>query len=398
MARTVLFGTEAGSAKRGMIRIATILPIVGHPRDSKRIAMLQAAGFSVEAAAFERHYHTGRMPTCNWTSLGFLRHGHYVERVFRLVWAIPKLRRIISRSDVVYASGPDMALIGLLAGIGLRRPVVLEVGDIRRIQVAGGFAGAVMRRLDRAIVDRCGLLVATAKGFSEGYYCGRLGCRIQVLQLENKLDQAARDRLDLLPTVSPRPPLVGRKLRIGWFGVLRCEWSWHLLANLAREHGDLVEVVIAGHPLNPPDIAERAKSVPNLTFLGEYRSPEDLPGLYGQVDLVWTVYPGPEASDHAWRWALLVSRSNRFYESCYFRRPIVTMRDSGDGEVAERLGVALCLTTQDESKIIETVLGVQDTDLRRWQENLAKLPESVHSYTTEGDELRDAVISMLNGF
>jgi succinoglycan biosynthesis protein ExoL len=374
-----------------MTRVATLLPIVGHPRDSKRIAMLQAAGFSVEAAAFERLYHTGRMPSCDWTSLGFLHHGRYAERLLRLLRAVPIVRRIIRRSDLVYASGPDMALLGLLAGIGLNRPVVLEIGDIRRVQVARGIGGAIMRQLDRAIINRCGLLVSTAKGFVEGYYRAQLGSRIPVVYLENKLDQAARRKLDLLPPVAPRPLLAGRRLVIGWFGVLRCEWSWNVLAKIAREHGDRIEVIVAGHPLNPPDLPDRAKGVPNLRYLGEYRSPEDLPNLYGQVDLVWTVYPGPEEIEPAWRWALLVSRSNRFYESCFFRRPIITLHDSGDGEVAESLGVALCLRTQEESEIVDRILQVKDSDLQSWEETLAHLPESVHSYTTEGDELKIAL-------
>lgn len=55
-----------------------------------------------------------------------------------------------------------MAYIALIAGIGLRKPVVLEVGDIREIQVDSGLSGWVVRILDRLFLARCSLLVATA--------------------------------------------------------------------------------------------------------------------------------------------------------------------------------------------------------------------------------------------
>ena len=38
-------------------KILFFLQVVGHPRDSKRIQMLQDEGFEVEAIAFERKYH-----------------------------------------------------------------------------------------------------------------------------------------------------------------------------------------------------------------------------------------------------------------------------------------------------------------------------------------------------
>ena len=43
---------------RANLRILYALPTIGHPRDSKRIAMLQNVGFQVEAIAFERKSHS----------------------------------------------------------------------------------------------------------------------------------------------------------------------------------------------------------------------------------------------------------------------------------------------------------------------------------------------------
>lgn len=372
------------------LRVLSLLQVLGHPRDSKRISMLQAEGFEVKVAAFERDYHSGRMPTCPVERLGRISHGRYLSRLGRMLRAMPRLRRLILQSDACYASGPDMALMGLIAGLGLGKPMVLEVGDLRRIQVAPGLTGKVMRFVDRWIIDRCAILVSTARGFSDGYYRDRVGSRTPALLIENKLDHAASDALHRLPAASP-PRADGVKIRIGWFGVLRCPWSLEALRTLVLRHGERFEVVIAGHVLEPANLVEVVANTPGMSYVGEYRSPGDLPSLYGSVDMVWTVYPGPEVTNPTWRWALLVSRSNRFYESCFFGRPIITMADSGDGEEVARLGIGLCLTSQNLDSVATVLSMISAERLRSWFDALKNLPVSVHSATNESAGLAKAI-------
>lgn len=377
------------------LRVVSLLPVLGHPRDSKRIAMLKRAGASVRVVAFERDYHTGRLPDAPVTSLGKIPHGRYLSRAVRLLRALPVIRGAMRECDAAYASGPDMALAAIVAGAGLRRPVVLEVGDLRRVQVAAGPAGWLMRTFDRFIANRSTLLVCTARGFAEGYYRDRLGSRIPVIYAENKLDFDACEALARIVPAPAPTPLAGRRIRIGWFGVLRCEWSWSVLSRIAREHGDRFEVVIAGLPLEPADLADRARDVPNLRFLGPYRSPQDLPGLYGAVDLVWACYPGPEVTDPAWRWALAVSRSNRFYEACHFRRPLVTVAESGDGQEVDRLGIGLNLLDQRAEAVVDRLRSVRDADIAGWAARMAELPRSAHVATDEGDRIVSHLVAAL---
>ncbi|MCE2874128.1 MAG: hypothetical protein LW625_00600 [Planctomycetaceae bacterium] len=375
------------------LKILSLLPVLGHPRDSKRIAMLQAAGFELRVAAFERDYHNGRMPSCPVDSLGRIQHGQYLARAVKMLRALPALRRMLRATDVVWASGPDMALFGILAGFGLGKPVILEVGDIRRVQVCGGWKGWIGRALDRFIVRRSSLLVVTARGFAQEYYERRLGSRIPVLLMENKLDEAPL-RAALKGSVpSPVAPLdqSRRPLRIGYFGVLRCPWSWQVLKHVAQAMPDTVHVSLAGYCMDPPDLAEQARGVANVEYLGTYRSPEDLPRLYGSVDIVWACYPGPEVTDPAWRWALSVCRSNRFYESCFFQRPLVSMAESGDGAEVRRMDVGLLLTDQSEEGVLRAIQGIRPEDLARWAANLQQLPLGVGVYTDEVQQLQSAI-------
>ena len=134
------------------LRILTVLPVLGQPRDSKRIDMLVSLGFDVSVAAFNRAYHSGRVPSRPTQIIGTISHGKYLQRIGRLITALPKLRRAMQDRDIVYASSPDMALLAMIAGIFMGKKFILEVGDVREIQTAEGLKGRLVRIVDPSIL------------------------------------------------------------------------------------------------------------------------------------------------------------------------------------------------------------------------------------------------------
>jgi succinoglycan biosynthesis protein ExoL len=377
-------------------RILSVLSVLGHPRDSKRIVMLQESGFDVEAVAFEREYHIARLPSCSVRCVGTIDNGHYLKRILKIIVALPKIREAIRRNNLVYASGPDMALAALIASFGVRRPVILEVGDIRRIQIRSGVIGYLARVVDKYVVDCSRLLVATAPGFVDGYYRQWLHTKTASLVLENKLVRSLTEPESFEDSaLFQGVPKVDRRLRIGYFGVLRCDWSWKVLETLALTYPSEVEVLVAGYIISPADLRERAKKLDNVSFRGEFSYPDNLSGLYGDVDLVWAAYPGPEDSDPNWRWAQLMCRSNRFYESCYYKKPIITLAGSADAYEVQRYGIGMIICDQSLEMVVNQISRISLEDLSYWQENLKKIPQEVYMYTTEIDELADRITKIL---
>ena len=377
----------------GSLKVLSVLQLFGHPRDSKRIAMLQQAGFEVEAVAFEREQHDCRLPDCPVERLAKIPHGRYSQRILPQIAALPTIRRAIRRNHIVYASGPDMALSAVVAGLGLGRPVILEVGDIRKAQVSKGIVGFLTRLIERYTVNACKLLVVTAPGFLDEYYRKWVKTRTPALVMENKQEEPEAGFASIEPsTPFEKKPLMDRPLRIGYFGVLRCEWSWRVLEALALARPDEVEIVAAGYILNSLDIPARAEKLSNVEFLGEFRSPDDLPNLYGNVDLIWGCYPYPDSDDWNWRWA----RTNRFYESCFFQKPIIALRESGDAGEVERHDIGLIVSGPRIEPVVDALTAISPDDLARWQDNLSRLPHEVYVYTTEGDELASALQGLVD--
>jgi len=371
------------------LRVLSVLPVLGHPRDSKRIAMLQESKFVVEAVAFERDYHSGRLPTCPVESLGRIENRKYIKRIMKLFSALPVLRRKISENDLVYASGPDMAYIALIAGVGLRKPVVLEVGDIREIQVADGLIGWVVRMLDRLFLTRCSLLIATAPGFVQHYYREWLKSAIPAMVIENKLEASVACELAIGARVVgvEGKPLVDRPLRIGYFGALRSEWSWQVLKQVAESRSD-IEIVFAGYPMKPADLPSLVSKYKNMRYLGTYQSPGDLPHLYGSIDIVWACYP-PIGPQEGW------ARTNRFYESCLFRRPMICRLGSSDAVEVQKYGIGLIASGDDASHVAIEVSSISLEDVDLWRRNMEAVPKSLFIYTTEPDDLYHKISELL---
>ena len=377
-------------------KILSALPVLGQPRDAKRIAMLQAAGFSVEVVTFQRNHHKGRIPDCPITLLGRINNGQYFRRIILMIFTIPLMRRAIRRNHLLYASGPDMALLAIIANVGLGRPIVFEVGDIRKIQVSSGALGTLVRLVDRVVAKFSKLLVVTAKDFVDGYYRKRLNIKTPAIVLENKLEN---QELDFEQNKSLSPVRI-KPLKIGYFGVLRCDWSWKVLEKLALSEPNNIKIIIAGHILEPTDLIERAAKLLNVEFRGEYRSPQDLSSLYSDLDFVWACYPPPENKNKNknknWRWAQMICRSNRFYESCYFKKPIISVAGSGDAKEVERYGIGEVVSDQAIDSMITTLTKITQEKLLRWDESLSKLPKSVYEYTTEIDDLGNAIRKIIN--
>lgn len=366
-----------------------VLPVLGQPRHSKRIAMALAGGLSAEAAAFERDYHKGRLPPCEVTSLGSVRHGNYLARIPRLLAAIRRLRPLVRRNDVVYAFGPDMAVIAAIACFPRRIPVAFEVGDIVYAQLRKGPIGGVVRMIDRWLSHRCGLIVTTTDAFLERYYRDRLGARTPGLVIENKLEPGFADGVQVHPRAAGRP-LADRPLRIGYFGLLRCRWSWDVLSELVRREPGRFEVTLAGFPVDPPDLRLRVEGIPGMRYLGEYRSPQDLPGLYGSVDLVWGSYHPLKPDDFPYWWA----RPNRFYEACLFRRPIISRKGTIDSRDVDRWGIGLSIHEVGVDETVERIRGITAGEVDRWTSAMDSLPRDIYVYREEGPALCRALASL----
>ncbi len=354
--------------------------------------MLREQGFLVEVMGYDRGLFHGHRFNFPITSLGRIRQGKYLLRIPKLVRTMWQIRSALRRCDLVYVFGADLALSTYCAGLGLGRPIAMEAMDITTIQVAEGLKGRIVRAIDRFIVKRCRLLVVLTAEYYR-YFHDRLGVNTPSLIIESKVERprAAAGRGATATNPGSRRkdiPLVNRPLRIGYFSLVRDQWSLDVLARLVGGSKGKFQAVIAGTV--SPRIRRFDKFLsknPEIEYQGAYRYPDDLPALYGSVDLVMACYP--PLVPYCW------SRSSRFYESAFYGCPLIVRAGSSDAaEVAQhQIGLVVKHSSPDDAA--KEIGAITAADWVHWRDNVASLPSHLYCHTTEAEELALALRGIL---
>ncbi len=350
-----------------------------HVRFRKRVMFLMAGGAETEVLAFERKSYPGRIPQCPYGSLGSLEHQGYLKRLGPFIRAIRVIRARAKDNRVIYAFGLDMLLLGWLASIGLRKKLVYEVGDIREVLIGSGIKNRLFRFLERFLTKRTYLLVVTSEAYLEEYFYQVQGLNgINSFVLENKLD---RQWFPACPGEDVWQN-AGDYLTIGYFGVLRCKCSWEILKILAEKSRGAYRVYLRG--ISRDFNLKKECGFAYVEYGGPYLVPDDLPEIYGRADLVWACYPYQGKKSGNWQWAKTV----RFYEACYFKKPLIVQAGTEDSRVVEKYNIGLVIDMNaGVEEVVKELQAVTRVDLARWTSNLGQLPEDIYLHNGEHQQL-----------
>jgi hypothetical protein len=364
-------------------RILALLPTFGDTKDSKRIKILKESGFEVNVAYFERDQFSSRKPEADsFYKLGKISNGNYFKRINVFIKSIRKLRALVKKNDFVYSIGADLAIYSFFASSGLKSRLIIDVADIRPIQVSNSFLGKFLRTIESYVTKSASLIVVTSKGFIDFYYREKLGIKTHnFFLLENKVDYDLP--LNFNCSVKKK-----NKIVLGYFGVLRDRWTLIFLNELVKSFPDKFEGVVAGiNLLGEEEFKNLTTQTNGIFYIGPFNSPDDLPKIYEMIDVMLIFYPEFNSSVD-WFNAKKICRSNRFYEASYFNKPLISFNFSDDGKDIDRLQIGLTLDSYDLKMAIEIIgqkLNLQNLEV--WNQNLKDLPTSNFQFTTEKENL-----------
>lgn len=318
----------------------------------------------------------------NVTVLGEIEPGNYISRAHRLLKNLLPLRKHAKKSDVIYASGFDAALLMLIATAGLQKKRVYEIHDIRQQMLNNNITGACLRLVEKYLVRRTDLLIVTSEDYIKNYYKKRLNVDIKrSYNLENKLwpQDVYKDDIGQ-PTASP--------LIIGYFGLLRCTVTWQFLVNLVKSAKGSILLKVRGIPQRATERFEKdIEEVPWITYEGPYNSPKDIFDMCQSVSMVWIAgYQGKDS----YKW----SRTCRFYQACCYGRPLIAQQGTYEYEAVRDLDIGLGIDLQDQDAASEKISAITEQDLKKWYKNLKRLPANTYTYTDESAEILNIIESI----
>ncbi|MDB5441076.1 MAG: putative glycosyl transferase [Caulobacteraceae bacterium] len=309
----------------------------GHNSDDaavrRRAVAFQNAGIEVVGFMMRRE-EPAIAPTWRNIDLGLTSDARYAQRLARIVTGAitaARHRDLLASADIIYARNLDMLLCADLARrlSGVKTPLVYECLDIHALLTREDAIGRMMRRLEAGLLRRTALVVISSPGFQRDYFAVRHPGLGRFFLAENRLIEG--DAFGQRPANPDKP--IGRPLRIGWFGNLRCPVSIEVLEAVKDRCGEKVEIVLRGYftEQTQPLAEARLLSIGKATYGGRYRAPQDLQALYEDVDLVWAGDYFEAGMNSLW---LL---PNRIYEGGYFGVPAIAPSDAETGRwIAQR--------------------------------------------------------------
>lgn len=369
------------------MKVLFILPVLTDAYYRKRVDELLNHGVISTIVGFERNYYPGREWKQDTESLGFVYHGRYLQRLGFMVRSVGRIRFLARGQDVIYCFNLDTLLMAWFALLFWReRPqLVYEVADVKNVLVGGTILSRVLRCVERSLLARVNLLVATSQAYIDDYFLGIQRLKnTPCLVIENKLSPSYHDHFS--ENTSEILCKTTGKHRIGYFGLLRCKYSWEVLKEIAIRGDGSLEVYMRGVLMGIEELTRDDPQVPNVEFGGAYVNPDELADMYSRIDLAWIAHAHGKTN-------LMWSRSNRFYEACYFVRPMIAQAGTQDAKAVLEHEVGLVIDLRKPMEAVCRVLRITQGEIETWRGNLSRIPRSVYMYGSEHATL----VEMLRG-
>lgn len=310
--------------------------------------------------------------------LGETENGAYFNRiwsVFRGASRAARHKQTLIASDLIVARNLDMLATAFLTKrlTGLATPVVYECLDVHRLLCRQDILGWVARKFEGAFLKRSRGVMVSSPAFVEQHFERHYKGSYRAFLVENRLSAGfARSASRPTRQTDTEP---GGPLRLGWVGILRCQRTLDLMVRVAQAFGDAIQIRVHGKPdlWSVPTFHETIAPFDNITFSGAYKAPEDLPDIYGQLDLIWAG-DFMEAGLNS-KWLL----PNRIYEGGYFGIPSLAPAETQTGNWVRETKSGFVIPEPIEEALIEQLRDLiehRDTILA-CQNNLHQLPDDV---------------------
>ncbi|WP_254693217.1 glycosyltransferase [Sulfitobacter sp. SK011] len=358
-----------------MMRVLYLAHDLDDPAVWRRVEMLRLGGAEVILAGFRRG--SGALPEPALV-LGQTHNARMGQRVLAILRQRLKLHATFAdlpRPDVILCRNLEMLALAVPLHRRLqndtRISLVYEVLDIHRLLIGRTWKARSLRWIERQLCQRIDNLIVSSPAFLRAYFEAYGQCTASALLVENKVLLTSAPSAETGQKPSDFAP--SRPLRIGWFGILRCPFSLDCLDRLTRARPGRYRITLRGRPALDalPDFHTIVDANPDMSFGGGYTYPDDLAGMYGEVDLAWLVDQYDTGSNSNW---LL---PNRLYESGMNQVPPIALDGTEIATRLRELGIGVILEKANVA-IVTDALAALDPDAigRLRQAQIAVAPQT----------------------
>lgn len=340
------------------MKIVFILNDNNKPRYYKRISEFLSKSYDIDVYTFKRYDSMGYTLSVPVNVVETYQQDiTYTQRIPVILKGVNKIVKQYKGLNVLYyIFGLDIASL-----FRLRYPYlkyIYEEGDLVHTYSTSLFFREVMELINKSVIRHSFLTVFTSEGFID-YHFKAQSIRNGIV-IPNKLSVTVKD----LPQQNNLRIINLDNLHIGFVGAPRFASiiNFFKYACSAFPQHDFH---VFGGPV-PADFDE-LKGYSNMHFHGKFKTPEDLPLIYSQLDLVLSTYDTD--SDNV-RYA----EPNKLYEAIYFETPIIVSSNTFLSKKVKSLGVGFELEVNKEN-VESFISGLTVDEISRVKDNIEKYPK-----------------------
>lgn len=233
-------------------------------------------------------------------------------------------------SDIIYVVGLDTLCIACAFG-KKNVKICYDVADLREsftnarsFSSLRGILDSALQSLERRLSKKVSLLILTSKKFYDVHYKAFIPSD-KVIEIPNMPNRKAFENYRIKNSGD---------FTIGFVGALRYITQMYMLVDVAGELG--IKVIFSGATdldVNG-DFRKYCNDKPWVTFTGRYNFMEEIAGIYGRLDCIYSVY---DAANFNVRVAL----PNKLYEAALCHLPIIVAKNTYLCELVESWGTGV---------------------------------------------------------
>lgn len=331
--------------------------------------------FPVVFGFLRGRYNRSYEPPWPHVVLGITEDGRYWQRLRAVLISVPVVianRRRLKKVPIFYARNIDQLVLALLARFFFNRRAVVayEILDIQPVFAQHGPVPALLRMIERLCLRCVRLLVVSSPGFFRNYFATQQRYRGEWFVLENKLHHSILTHAPMARKLRDPVARNGYRWIVGYFGLIRGQATFDLIARLAARLRGKVLFKFRGvlTTVEKKTFFATLSRNDNLVYEGEYENPGDIEALYSGVDFAWAL--DLEHVQHNSRWLLPC----RFYEAGLFGVPCLTVRGFEIGALVENLSVGWAFEEPFEDALVRFFETVTRSEYEEARRRLLALP------------------------
>ena len=337
-------------------KIIFIINSIQNQRCIKRIQEFAENGYEIHAYAFSRLNVTYTDKGFPITIIGnFSNEMSYIKRLPIISKAIKNICRK-HMNGCYYLFGLDIAIAFYLHKGN--KPYIYEESDLVHTYINNSIIKNLLAKIDKHIIKHSKMTVFTSMGFAYYHFGDKMPSNCHVIA--NRLST----KVLALPQVVKKE---SDNLRIGFVGKIRFE-SVRNFADVfcKRFPKNTFHFYGNSESESEKEMFEPLKKYKNCFFHGSFITPNDLPEIYSNIDLVLSTY---DISCDNVRYA----EPNKLYEAIYFETPIIVSKSTFLAKRVKDLGIGYCINAMDENEIIDFVSNLSKESLSQKIKNAASI-------------------------